>query len=349
MWRAANDNSYVQLRGQGERPFDAASNHGYVMAALLVGMSVMAVLLGAALPVWNKQAQREREEEYLFRAHEYARGVMKFQRRAGPGTLPPTLDVLVQQRFVRRKYKDPLSGEDFQPVFQTVNRPGQPGSGAFGAATPGAATPGAASPGSGSSNGTRTGSSPSSGPATPPSGGSPLGATPTSGFGGTATSNQGAPGPGAGVIGVVSKSKKTSIKVWNGRTRYDQWAVTYQDVKAGKGLPPDLIQALNAGGAGGAGAPGQATPGANPFGNLQPGAAPGQGGANPFGTPGANPFGAPGTNPFNGRPGQGGPAAPGANPFGSGGAAPGASPFSPAYPPPAGGGAIFGGTTPPRK
>ena len=38
------------------------------MAALLVGMSVMAVLMGAALPVWNKQAQREREEEYLFRA-----------------------------------------------------------------------------------------------------------------------------------------------------------------------------------------------------------------------------------------------------------------------------------------
>ena len=31
------------------------------MAALLVGMSVMAVLLGAALPVWNKQAQRERD------------------------------------------------------------------------------------------------------------------------------------------------------------------------------------------------------------------------------------------------------------------------------------------------
>lgn len=300
------------------------------MVALLVGMSVMAVLLGAALPVWNKQAQREREEEYLFRAHEYARGVMKFQRRAGPGTLPPTLDVLVQQRFVRRKYKDPLSGEDFQPVFQTVNQPGQPGAGAFGAATPGAATPGAAGQGTGTT--------------------SPLGGTPTSGFGGTPTAGQGTPMPGAGVIGVVSKSKKSSIKIWNGRTRYDQWAVTYQDVKPGKGLPPDVIQALGAGGAAGAGGFGQPvaapTPGANPFGNLQPGGASVPGGANPFGRPGANPFG--GVPPG----GAGMPGAPGGNPFGgaAGGPGQGTSPFAPAYPPPPpGGGSTFGGGAVPRK
>jgi hypothetical protein len=295
MRRAANDNSYVQLQGQGATAIDPACDRGYAMAALLV-------------------------------AHEYARGVMKFQRRAGPGTLPPSLDVLVQQRFVRRKYKDPLSGEDFQPVYQTVTQPGQPGSGAAGAARPGMSTPGT--------------------PTTTPSG------TPTTTVGGTPTSNQGMPVPGAGVMGVVSKSKGTSIKIFNGRTRYDQWAVTYQDIRPGKGLPPDLIQALAAPSGqaqpGGIGQP--MPPGANPFGAAQPGGAGqprtpfGQPGANPFGQPGmnpggppvGNPFGRPGTNPFGGPP-----------PGGAGPTAPGANPFAPAYPPPAGAGSIFG--APPRK
>ena len=91
MWRAANDNSCMELGGQGRcgpRP-GLAPRRGYAMAALLVGMSIMAILMGAALPVWNKQAQREREEEYLFRAHEYARAVMKFRQRIA-NTNPPT-------------------------------------------------------------------------------------------------------------------------------------------------------------------------------------------------------------------------------------------------------------------
>lgn len=325
MRRVNKDNSYVQLEGQGAAPVDP--ERGFAMAALLVGLSVMAVLMAVALPVWNKQAQREREEEYLFRAHEYARGVMKFQQKSGPGTLPPSLDVLVQQRFVRRRYKDPLSGQDFNPVYQTATALGQPGAGgAVGSATPGMIGGGARS-------------------------GSGLGAgASTSGFSTTATptSTQGQPIPGAGIMGVVSKSKATSIRVYNGRTRYDQWAVTYQDIKPGKGLPPDILQALNQpGGAnaqpGGFGQPGQGGP--NPFGGpggATPGARPfGAPGANPFGQPGANPFGQPGANPF---------AQPGQNPFAQPGAggAPGANPFAPAYPPPPGaaGQSPFG---PPKK
>ena len=326
------------------------------MAALLVGMSIMAILMSAALPVWNKQAQREREEEYLFRANQYARAVMKFRQRIA-NTNPPTVDLLIEQKFLRKKYKDPINGEDFQLVYQTAQA--GLGSGAAGSQTPGQiAPPGGGTPGGG----------------TPPGGGIRFGGAsvrwrhvhardgrgrdhddrrhrdhaPT---GGTATQGSGAAGPNAGIIGVVSKSKATSIKIYNGRTRYDQWAVTYQDVKLGKGLPPDLLQAANAAGAA---ASGTAAPGGNPFGAVAPGpvranpfggAAPGSGAPSPFG--GAAPgMGAP--NPF----GPGG--AP--NPFGGGGfgqpaqPAPGSgSPFRPAYPapPPAGGGSLFG--PPPKK
>lgn len=287
------------------------------MAALLVGLSVMAILMGAALPVWSKQAQREREEEYLFRAREYARGVMKWQHKYG-ASFPPSLDVLVEQRFVRRKYKDPLSGQDFNPVYQTAVPAGQLGAGsAGGTSQPGQIAQGASPAGS---LGTST-----------------LGQT-----GGTSSSGQQPAVPGAPVIGVVSKSKGESMKVYNGRTRYDQWAVTYQDIKPGKGLPPDILQSMaTAPGAGGpgVGGPGQpSSPGQNPF---------GQPGANPFGQPGSTP---PGASPF-GPSGFGQPIPqPGANPFGQprpGGA--GASPFSPAYPPPTtqSGQSIFG--APPTK
>lgn len=321
MWRFANDNSYVQLQGQGGVALGPGGQRGYAMAALLVGLAVMAILMGAAMPVWSKQAQREREAEYLFRAQEYARGIRKFQNKFG-AAFPPTLDVLVEQRFVRRKYKDPLTGEDFQPVFQTAAIGGQPGLGSAG----GTNQPGQIANGA------------------PPSG---FGSTQTLGqTGGTQTTSQGTPMPGAPVIGVVSKSKASSIKVYNGRTRYDQWAVTYQDVRPGHGLPPDILQAMNAAGAQGQppGA-GAGQPGANPFGaagTARPGGMPmGQPGANPFGQPGAQPFGQPGAQPF----GQ-----PGTNPFNPTGATQGGSPFSPAYPPlPGAPGSSPFGAPPPKK
>ena len=325
----------MELGGQGADGPRPGRDRGYAMAALLVGMSIMAILMGAALPVWNKQAQREREEEYLFRAHEYARAVMKFRQRIA-NTNPPTVDVLVQQRFLRRKYKDPITGDDFQLVYQTAGAGIQPGG-------PGAATPGGpVLPGAGTSpGGTSPGGTSPGG--TSPGATSPFG-TPTNSTGGTPTAGTGAPVPGAGIIGVVSKSKGTSIKIYNGRTRYDQWAVTYQDVKPGKGLPPDLLQALNATAAA-AGAAGQGSA-AQPFGGgaAQPGA------ANPFGGAGTpSPFGTGGgTSPFGGGFGQ-----PMAPPGGVPAAPPGsgASPFSPAYPPPpaggSGGGGLFG--PPPKK
>lgn len=312
------------------------------MVALLVGMSIMAVLMSVALPVWNKQAQREREEEYLFRAHEYARGILKFQRKAGPGTLPPTLDMLVEQRFVRRKYKDPLTGQDFQPVFQTAAPIGGSGGAAGGIGTGGT---GGASGGAGTGGQANQGGFGSTSTAGSTSG---FGSTSTSTTGGTSTTSQTGAMPGAPVIGVVSKSKGTSIKVYKGLTRYDQWRVTWQDVKPGKGLPPDILQALNQTGAqqqggGGFGQPiGGGPGGQNPFspsgaGNPlgQPGAGnpfgqPMQPGANPFGQvppPNANPFGAPGTNPFQG----------------------GGSTFTPAYPPPAGQTGANPFIQPPRK
>src|SRR5574339_18406 len=86
---------------------------GYLMVALLVAMSVMAILMTAALPAWNTLAQREKEAELVFRGEQIARGIGLYQRRFA-NSPAPSIDFLVEQRFLRKKYKDPITNDDFE-------------------------------------------------------------------------------------------------------------------------------------------------------------------------------------------------------------------------------------------
>lgn len=101
---------------------------GYAMVALLVGLGVMAVTLSVALPAWRTLAQREREAELVFRGEQYARAIALYQRRFA-NAFPPTVDLLVEQRFLRRKYLDPVTGAEFQPLYVGEAGAGQPGPG----------------------------------------------------------------------------------------------------------------------------------------------------------------------------------------------------------------------------
>ena len=85
------------------------------MAALLVGMAVMAVMMTVAMPVWSTQAKRAREDELVFRGEQYARAIAMFQRKYA-NALPPSIDVLVNERFLRKKYLDPITGGEFQAL-----------------------------------------------------------------------------------------------------------------------------------------------------------------------------------------------------------------------------------------
>ena len=96
---------------------------GFLMVALLVGMAVAAVYMSAALPAWRQQAQREKEEELIFRGKQYARAIMLYQDK-NRGANPPDIDILVSQHFLRKKWKDPVTGEDFVPLGIGVATPG---------------------------------------------------------------------------------------------------------------------------------------------------------------------------------------------------------------------------------
>src|SRR5437762_9836434 len=114
----------MKLAGQAQRQHE--SQRGYAMAALLVAMSIMAVMMTVAMPVWKHTAQREKEEELVFRGLQYVHAIGMFQRKFA-NAYPPNIDVLVDQRFLRKKFKDPITNDDFViiPVGQSLPGSGQ--------------------------------------------------------------------------------------------------------------------------------------------------------------------------------------------------------------------------------
>jgi type II secretory pathway pseudopilin PulG len=264
-------------------------DRGYAMAALLVAMSVMAVLLTVALPTWKHTLQREKEEELIFRGGQYSRAIAAYQRKYANAS-PRTLDVLIEQHYLRKKFKDPLAvSEDgeFAPLYVVTQTPGSGGpAGSSGSAGRG----GQSSTGGQSSSGRQTGSGRQSGSGGSMGNGGQNGSGESMGNGGSmgsigqidsggqsgASSTVGTTTPsGGGIIGVASKNPGQSIREYNGHTHYNEWQF----------IP--LQQSTRGGGPGGAfpgpgrgpGGPGRGT-GA---GSGGPGSGAGPGGAAPGG------------------------------------------------------------------
>lgn len=241
-----------------------ADERGFAMAALLVLMTIMAIAMTTALPTWHTMAQREKEEELIFRGKQYAHAIALFQRKYA-GAFPPDVDVLVREKFLRKKYKDPITGDDFQVVG-----PGDAAAAALAAPAAGSATPGgrAATP---------TGAASAAPGIVSNMPGRASASAPQSGIGGIAsqTGRAGAPGTtagaSAGVMGVRSKSTAKAFRLYNGHDHYNEWIF----------LGTEASQA--------AGAPGTPAPGGGRGGRGAP--QPGRGTPTPFGAPGGR-FGA---------------------------------------------------------
>lgn len=223
------------------------AHSGYAMAALLVGLAIMSVLLAMAMPVWSTMVKREKEDELVFRGRQYARAIELYQRKYA-NTYPPSVDVLVQQKFLRKRYTDPMTEDGaFQLLYQNALPQG----------------PGARGGAAGRIDPARPGAMPG-GETTAPPGGAP-GLTP----GGTPA------GPRGGIVGVVSKSPETSLRVYDGRTTYKEWQFVYAPSATpggggGQGRGPRgsgsgaARPGMGTGSGGGPGRPGAAGPGRPP-------------------------------------------------------------------------------------
>ncbi len=209
--------------------FSKKQQQGYVLLSIMLLMTLMLIALSVELPRIRQQIKREKEDELQKRAHEYTGAVKRFYRKFG--RYPTTIDELDKTnnlRFLRKRYKDPMTGKDdwriIHPGESILKVGSNPASNQGGQITTGSANSnpfsnslGSSSSGLQNSGGSNNGAS--SGTNSSNSGSSSSSSDSTSAF-----NNQLG---GGGVAGVASKSKEESIKILNEKNHYNEWEFTY--------------------------------------------------------------------------------------------------------------------------
>lgn len=222
------------------REGSASRQAGYAYLVILLALAFLIIAMTRSAPDVAHQIKRDREQELIERGTQYARAIARFYRKFG--RYPSRIEELESTnniRFLRRRYKDPMTPEgEWRFVRFGEARLGSRGgtSGPSSPAGPLLGAPAATIPAPASGQ--------SSSPSQRPSG---SGRT----FGG---------GP---IVGVASLSTATSIRERDGKTHYNEWEFVYDMTQ-----DPNARQPGQPGQPGGPGRPGQPT--------GQPGAPTGQ-------------------------------------------------------------------------
>jgi len=266
---------------RGTRP--PHKERGYVLITMMLFVALLAI---AALAVATKadfQSRRDREEELVHRGVQYARAVRLFFKKTGRyPTRVEELENTNNLRFLRKRYKDPVTGEDFK-LLRMGDVKLTFGQGIAGAMNP--ATIAAAQGGQGvaaaQAGQALAAAAAATGQSSVP-GAAPVGQqNPTDQPGNDSADTKadkpsmgGFSGPvfgGGPIVGVASKSTKESIREFNKKNHYDQWQFIYDPSSDRGGLLNTPAQPPLQGSAGvpagmGPGGPGQpgAPPGMNP-------------------------------------------------------------------------------------
>ena len=132
---------------------------GYLLLAILLMMALMIIAATIAAPRVVQQIKRDREEEMIHRGTQYARAIKKYYKKFGsyPSTLEQ-LDTTNQIRFLRRRYKDPLTKDGKWKLLNygdiaTLLNAAAPGTSAAALASQNGLSPGGALTANGSASG----------------------------------------------------------------------------------------------------------------------------------------------------------------------------------------------------
>src|SRR6266540_5388110 len=110
-----------------------AHEEGYTLVAIVIGMTILAILIMGVAPSIAMVMKREREKELLFRGKQYARAIALFQKRYG--RYPNELKELYENRprTIRKLFKEPMCNcPDWHIIYQgspDANPVGQSGFG----------------------------------------------------------------------------------------------------------------------------------------------------------------------------------------------------------------------------
>src|ERR1700683_921010 len=111
---------------------------GYILITLILFVALLAIALTALVPLMTQQINRDREEELIHRGTQYSRAIKHYMKKFN--TYPTTIEALETSNnvhYLRKRYKDPITGKDFKLLHQgEVQMASGPGlSGATSAAT----------------------------------------------------------------------------------------------------------------------------------------------------------------------------------------------------------------------
>ncbi len=261
------------------------SSRGYILITLMLFVTLLTIAAMAVAPAIARQIQRDREEEMMHRAVGYARAVRNFYKKFGRyPTRIEELESTNNLRFLRKRYRDPITGQDFKILhMQDVtlnNGPVLPGASGFVGATGG----GIRQAGPGDSNMPQVTGLPSQNNAvvqkatgSDDSGDSSATQQVTGSGTASVSSGSGFAGPvfgGGPILGVASTSKSKSIRECNKKDHYNDWLFIYDPSSDRGGLLNTCWQQSTTMNMGGAtpvgGVPGQPQPGAGPGVSQQP-------------------------------------------------------------------------------
>jgi len=119
---------------------------GYVLLTMLLVISLMAITAIAIMPAMSYQIKREQEQEMIHRGTQYSRAIRTYFKKFGRyPTRLEDLDNTNNLRYLRKHYKDPITGKDFRLLHygeQGVTLAGGIGGGSIPGANPIAAAGG---------------------------------------------------------------------------------------------------------------------------------------------------------------------------------------------------------------
>jgi type II secretory pathway pseudopilin PulG len=90
-------------------------DQGYIMLTLLLIMALMIIFTAVIVPEITFEIKRDREQEMIHRGVQYSRAIRAYYKKFGryPAKIED-LENTSQQRFLRKRYKDPLTNKDFR-------------------------------------------------------------------------------------------------------------------------------------------------------------------------------------------------------------------------------------------
>lgn len=200
---------------------------GYMLLVLLLAMALLAIAAATAITSITFNLRRDREEEMIHRGAQYARAIRAYYKKFGryPATIE-NLENTNQLRFLRKRYKDPITHKDFRLLHFGEVKMAMMGAGMIAGAT------------TLNANGTLT--NPANPNGTPPQNGSQpsdsntaTDSQNTSSDSSNTSGDKSSSGPsgqtlgGMPIVGVSSTSKEATVREFDKKKKYSEWQFVY--------------------------------------------------------------------------------------------------------------------------